>query len=100
MSPEMTSRKGYDLKTDVWSMGVMFYQLVSVGDFITDVKGKIIENDTDYLRTQIQRAWSSSSGSSAADMEIISVLADITFEMLKVNPDERLSANEVLQKLQ
>ncbi|KAG2374581.1 hypothetical protein C9374_010600 [Naegleria lovaniensis] len=97
MSPEMTTRKGYDLKTDVWSMGVMFYQLVSVGDFVTDVKGKILENDVNYLRSQINRAWSSGSD---ADIETISVLTGLTFDMLKIDPDERLSSNEILQRLQ
>ena len=95
MSPEMISRKGYHLKTDVWSMGVMFYQMLSA-DFATDVKGKVNEGDIKFLRTQIERAWNKDQ---QHDMEIISLLANVTFQMLTIDPNERPSALEVFEQL-
>ncbi|EFC40351.1 hypothetical protein NAEGRDRAFT_81029 [Naegleria gruberi] len=92
MSPEMSSRRGYNLSTDIWSMGVMFYQLLSF-DFNTDVKGKVQNGEFDFLTTQIERTWS------GQDLEIITSLKKLTFDMLNLDPDSRPTAKQAFEAL-
>ena len=88
----MSSRRGYNLSTDIWSMGVMFYQLLSF-DFNTDVKGKVQNGEFDFLTTQIERTWS------GQDLEIITSLKKLTFDMLNLDPDSRPTAKQAFEAL-
>mmetsp|Transcript_19051 Transcript_19051/g.34470 ORF Transcript_19051/g.34470 Transcript_19051/m.34470 type:complete len:539 (+) Transcript_19051:68-1684(+) len=95
MSPEMISGKGYDFKTDIWSLGVVVYLL-----FYGCFPYKPTENNLDSMRQAIRKGdpaptfepWISAHKSNAfspAAMTFIQALLDR-------NMEERPTADEAL----
>jgi len=87
MSPEVIRNEGYDFKTDVWSLGCVIYELISLkSPFRTDEKISIYDlfskiNKGDYPKIN--------------DDKYSDIVKDLVDKMLKVNPEERISLEEV-----
>ena len=83
MAPEMIKRIGYDEKIDIWSIGVLLFELLTgdqawPGDNIETVK---------YNICNLRIGW-------PEDMNIIA--ADLISKILKANPEERISLRDIL----
>lgn len=87
MSPEIIRNEGYDFKCDVWSMGCVLYELITLkSPFRTDEKISIYDlfskiNKGDYPKIN--------------DDKYSSTSKELVDKMLKVNPEERISLEEV-----
>jgi len=87
MSPEVIRNEGYDFKTDVWSLGCVIYELITLkSPFRTDEKISIYDlfskiNKGDYPKIN--------------DDKYSDIVKDLVDKMLKVNPEERISLEEV-----
>ena len=83
LAPEMISRIGHDEKVDIWSIGVLLFELLTgdqawAGDNVETVK---------YNICSIKISWPD-------DMNTLA--ADLISKILKFNPDERLSLKDIL----
>ncbi len=83
MAPEIMKKKKYDFKSDLWSVGVIFYEML-VGR--TPFKAK---NIFDLMR-QIENKEIKL----PKDIDISSECEDLLFKLLKKNPDERIGWEE------
>lgn len=87
MSPEVIRNEGYDFKSDVWSLGCVIYELITLkSPFRTDEKISIYDlfskiNKGDYPKIN--------------DDKYSDIVKDLVDKMLKVNPEERISLDEV-----
>jgi len=83
MAPEIVHKKPYDYRVDVWSLGVLLYELIHRE---APYKGRSLPEITKSLaKTQI--TFSSSCNPDAKDLIL---------KILKNNPSERLSINQIL----
>tara|TARA_B100000795_G_C22800881_1_gene441861 strand:- start:1608 stop:2981 length:1374 start_codon:yes stop_codon:yes gene_type:complete len=80
MAPEIMKNKKYDFKSDLWSIGIIFYEML-VGH--TPFKAKNIFD----LMTQIEK----NEIILPKDINISEACKDLLFKLLKKNPDERIS---------
>ena len=87
MSPEVIRNEGYDFKSDVWSLGCVIYELITLkSPFRTDEKISIYDlfskiNKGDYPKIN--------------DDKYSVTVKDLVDKMLKVNPEERISLEDV-----
>lgn len=87
MSPEVIRNEGYDFKSDVWSLGCVVYELVTLkSPFRTDEKISMYDlfskiNKGDYPKI--------------LDEKYTYIVKDLVDKMLKVNPEDRISLEEV-----
>jgi len=93
-SPEMLFGKEYDKRTDLYSVGTIFYALLHGEQLFADVKqraqlSKLVESEYPHF----------DSGIKTRD-EVASTLLDITCRLIKKSPEDRYSnASEVLDLL-
>ncbi|KAL9646867.1 hypothetical protein ABK040_013727 [Willaertia magna] len=108
MSPELQLHRSYDFKTDIWSMGVVFYQLLSL-DFHTDIYSKIILNnysnngaveDYSFLESQINNCWMKKVNGNDSEMTLLMKLKKLTYQMLVVDQNKRCSASHAYQLIE
>ncbi|KAL0236625.1 hypothetical protein PCE1_000023 [Barthelona sp. PCE] len=84
MSPEILSSEGYNSKTDIWSLGVILYEvLIGRTPFVSKTLVKLMENITQ--------------GEVIFPSEIDETIKEFLGLMLEKNPDRRPSAEELLQ---
>tara|TARA_B100000575_G_C23142272_1_gene665180 strand:- start:6874 stop:8145 length:1272 start_codon:yes stop_codon:yes gene_type:complete len=87
MSPELYKHQKYNSKTDVWSIGVLLYELMTLklpfnANNMDQLKYKIA-NENWYLEDKYKHKFSSG-------------LCDILYKLLQSNPKDRYSLTEVL----
>ena len=96
-SPEIIQKKNYSYKTDIWSLGVTFIQLISlrlpfVADDNEDIKNyilnkkfneKILNKDKNDFSDKIKKNYSKEF------LELIN-------QMVSINPDDRPSVKDIL----
>eukprot|EP00794_Sanderia_malayensis_P018887 gene18887-20789_t len=85
MSPEVLKHEGYNSKSDIWSLGVILYELCSLrrafqGQNLMGVMFKIVQNDPPSFPKNFSQQ-----------------LADIYASILNKDPQKRPSASELLK---
>ena len=83
LAPEMITRIGHDEKVDIWSIGVLLFELLTgdqawAGDNVETVK---------YNICNLKISWPD-------DIDVLA--ADLISQILKINPDERMSLSDIL----
>ena len=83
LAPEMITRAGHDQKVDIWSIGVLLFELMTgdqawAGDDIETVKYNICNR---------RISWRD-------DMDTLG--ADLISKILQINPEERISLKDIL----
>ena len=83
LAPEMITRIGHDEKVDIWSIGVLLFELLTgdqawAGDNVETVK---------YNICNLKISWPD-------DIDVLA--ADLISQILKINPDERISLDDIL----
>ena len=83
LAPEMIARVGHDEKVDIWSIGVLLFELLTgdqawAGDDIETVKYNICNR---------RISWPD-------DMNVLA--ADLIAKILQINPEERISLKDIL----
>ena len=88
LSPKILQKKEYSFKTDIWSLGVTFYELITLnypfeGESDTEIEDNILKGNIkkipDYCKV---------------DNRFIELIK----EMLSIRPEERPSAEEILER--
>ena len=91
MSPELIKNKGYDFKTDVWSLGCVCFELITLkSPFITDAKNSLFD-----LYSKIEKG----DYPKLTDSRLSKELVELVDQMLTVNQEDRISLDDALQKL-
>jgi len=83
MAPEIVHKKPYDYRVDVWSLGVLLYELIHKE---APYKGRSLPEITKSL-AKSQITFGSQTPADAKDLIL---------RILKTNPSERLSLNQIL----
>lgn len=88
LAPEIYNKKEYDSKADIWSLGVTFYQLITLsfpyeGKNVEEIQNNIINGKKKEIPKDC-----------IVDPQFINLIN----EMLSIKPDERPSADEILEK--
>lgn len=84
LSPEIVENKGYSYKSDIWSLGVLLYEMMAL-------KMPFDANSLPMLTLKIMKGnYSPLPGSFSKDLRIL------VGRMLNVDPDKRPSADEIL----
>ena len=83
LAPEMITRIGHDEKVDIWSIGILLFELLTgdqawAGDNIETVKQNICN---------LEISW-------PEDMNVVAM--DLISKILKTNPNERISLKDIL----
>ena len=83
LAPEMITRIGHDEKVDIWSIGVLLFELLTgdqawAGDNVETVK---------YNICNLKISWPE---------DIDPLAADLISQILKIEPYERISLNDIL----
>ena len=83
LAPEMITRTGHDEKVDIWSIGVLLFELLTgdqawAGDNVETVK---------YNICNLKISW-------PEDIDVLA--ADLISQILKIDPDERMSLSDIL----
>ena len=98
-SPELISKKDFSFKTDIWSLGVTFLQLISLKTpFLGYEEGNIQENITKKnINEKIMNK--EKNGFNEYIIEKYSKeLLDLIDEMISINPEERPNAVDILNR--
>ena len=99
ISPEIINKKDFSFKTDIWSLGVTFLQLISLRiPFLGFDKGNIYENilnrnfnpnilnkDKNGFNENLLKNFSKE-------------LLDLIDEMISINPDDRPNVKDILKR--
>ena len=99
ISPEIINKKDFSFKTDIWSLGVTFLQLISLRiPFLGFEKGNIYENilsrnfnpnilnkDKNGFNENLLKNFSKE-------------LLDLIDEMISINPDDRPNVKDILKR--
>ena len=86
MAPEIFKKEGYNTKSDIWSLGVILYEMCTFNKPFDD------ENQ-DNLYQKIINAKYASIGNKYSK-ELISLID----EMLRIKPEERISIKDIIHK--
>lgn len=83
MAPEIFAHKKYDEKIDVWSLGVLLYELLHGhspfrGDSAIHIYKNILKNDVKFK------------------VDVDSSAKDLILKILRVKPDERINMTEII----
>ena len=83
LAPEMINGTGHDEKVDIWSIGVLLFELLTgdqawAGDNVETVK---------YNICNLKISWPD-------DIDVLA--ADLISQILKIDPDERISLSDIL----
>ena len=83
LAPEMINGTGHDEKVDIWSIGVLLFELLTgdqawAGDNVETVK---------YNICNLKISW-------PEDIDVLA--ADLISQILKIDPDERISLSDIL----
>ena len=83
LAPEMINGTGHDERVDIWSIGVLLFELLTgdqawAGDDVETVK---------YNISNLKISWPD-------DMDVLA--ADLISQILKTDPDERISLSDIL----
>jgi len=83
LAPEMITRIGHDEKVDIWSIGVLLFELLTgdqawAGDNVETVK---------YNICNLKISWPE---------DIDALAADLISQILKIEPNERISLSDIL----
>ena len=87
-APEIINKQKYTNKTDIWSLGITFYQLITLNYPFEGKTDEEIENNIKDGRIKER----------PKDCPIDPQFIEIIYEMLSVKDDERPSAEEILDK--
>ena len=85
MAPEILEDKPYDSKSDLWSLGVIIYQM-----YFKDFPYKGVTEVALFNKIKNDKNQNDLKKKSTGDKE----LDDLIINLLKYNPDERLNWNE------
>ena len=83
MAPEIIQKTPYDYRVDIWSLGVLLYELIHR---IAPYRGRSLQEITKSL------AAKTINFSSTADLDA----KDLILKILKTNPEERLPLSQIL----
>jgi len=88
VAPEVIRGEDYDMRVDIWSLGVIFYLLLHVqypymGDGIAEIYSKIEKGDPDFPNVM----------KTPLSLEA----KDLILNLLQVDPQKRLTLDQVLQ---
>lgn len=92
MSPEMVTGRSYDLKTDVWAIGVCCYFLLSGGHFPYEPTVR-----TSAGMKEAIAEGSDISADFSTEKNVTFIAKNFTISLLDRNPSRRLTAEEALQ---
>jgi len=99
VSPEIINKKDFSFKTDIWSLGVTFLQLISLRiPFLGFEKGNIYEN---ILNKNINPNILNKDKSGFNENIVKNFskeLLDLIDEMISVNPDDRPNIKDILHR--
>lgn len=89
MAPEIFSNKGHNTKADVWSLGVLLYELAYLcqpfeGASVQEIGSKVISGRYRPIPAEDSHRYSSAVG-------------DMVLELLNVNPERRPSVADLLR---
>jgi serine/threonine protein kinase len=89
LSPERMVEEDYDHKSDIWSLGIVMYQLVSGDSYPFDVK-KSLTNIV-LIHTAI-----TANKRKQLPPQVSNEFSTLIWKMLEVDPTNRVSANDIL----
>ena len=98
-SPEIINKKDFSFKTDIWSLGVTFLELISLrAPFLgyeteeiyenilkTNINSNILNKEKNGFNNYITKRYSKN-------------LLDLVKEMISMNPDDRPNAKDILNR--
>ena len=86
MAPEIWKKEGYNTKSDLWSLGVVLYELCSFNNPFDDKNEEIIFQKVIYAKYP--------SLGNKYSKELIRLID----EMLRIKPEERISIKDIIHK--
>ena len=86
MAPEIWKKEGYNTKSDIWSLGVVLYELCSFNNPFDDKNEEIIFQKVIYAKYP--------SLGNKYSKELIRLID----EMLRIKPEERISIKDIIHK--
>lgn len=86
MAPEIWNKEGYNTKSDIWSLGVLLYEMCSFN------KPFIDENEENLKEKIINSKYTSLGNKYSKELN------GLIDEMLRIKPDERISIKDIIHK--
>ena len=86
MAPEIWKKEGYNTKSDIWSLGVLLYEMCSFNKPFED------ENEENLCQKIINAKYASLGNKYSKE------LSGLIDEMLKIKPEERISIKDIIHK--
>lgn len=100
MSPEMMLNQDYDEKADIWSLGVIFYLLLTKTHPLQYLSERVVKEDLkDYVRKTLQSSHPEDLiDFESKDLEDLPADAEYLLKkMLTIDPNGRISAYQILE---
>ena len=86
MAPEIWNKEGYNTKSDIWSLGVLLYEMCSFNKPFND------ENEENLKEKIINSKYTSLGNKYSKELN------GLIDEMLRIKPDERISIKDIIHK--